>query len=269
MIKDWKGQAFNQVPHSANEIHSDALAQVYGFKGGLVPGVTVSAYLLHPAVEAWGLDWLERGSAQVRVISPLYDEEDFVVTIIDHSASGYQAELKRPDGTVSAHASVELPAVAVPPLPRRGDPLAADDYRCPQSSVETWSALRAGGCKAFRYHWGSRHEMQTYLRNSSQMPALLRAGGGEYANMSYILGCSNWMLMSNASMNPWVHLETRSQNYRAIAPDTPIVAEMQVTDFYEKRGHEFIDAQVCLFDERDDTALNRIDLRAIYKLRGS
>jgi hypothetical protein len=269
MIKNWKGQAFNQVPHSANEIHGDALAKAYGFKGGLVPGVTVSAYLLHPAVEAWGLDWLERGSAQVRVVSPLYDEEDFVVIINEQSETHYQAELRRPDGTVSAQASVALPAVAAQPLPRRGDSLAADDYHCPQSGVETWSQLRDSGCKAFRYHWGSPHEMQTYLRDASQMPALLRPGGGEYANMSYILGCSNWVLMSNASMNPWVHLETSSQNYRAIAPDTPIVGEMQVTDFYEKRGHEFIDAQICLFDERDDTALSRIDLRAIYKLRGS
>ena len=48
----WSAIAFNTAPDSQNEIHSDKVARQYGFKGGLVPGVTVSAYLMHPAVEA-------------------------------------------------------------------------------------------------------------------------------------------------------------------------------------------------------------------------
>ena len=52
MISGWQGVAFNQAPDSANEIHGDRVAKQYGFRGGLVPGVTISAYLLHPAVEA-------------------------------------------------------------------------------------------------------------------------------------------------------------------------------------------------------------------------
>ena len=76
-IEGWSAEAFNQVPDSQNEIHGDRVSKLFGFEGGLVPGVTVSAYLLHPGVVAWGRDFLDRGRSHVRVISPLYDGERF------------------------------------------------------------------------------------------------------------------------------------------------------------------------------------------------
>jgi len=267
MIKGWSAQAFNQSPDSANEIHGDRIAKQYGFKGGLVPGVTVSAYLIHPAIIAWGDDFLNRGYSHVRVGSPLYDEENFSVTIDHQTAHAYEATLTRPDGTISANAKVSLND-DVPPAPgRRGDKIAQAGFRGPDATFESWNQLQQDGCLAFRYHWGSVHNMQTYLRDVGQMPDLLK-GENAKANMSYILGTSNWILAGNAYMNPWVHLETTSQNYQPIAPDTTIIAEMSVADFYEKKGHEFVDAEIALFDEADDSCLSTIRLRAIYKLRG-
>ena len=55
--RSYEGVAWNPVPDSENRIHSDEGARQYGFRGGLVPGVTVSAYLIHPAwvgFEPWG-----------------------------------------------------------------------------------------------------------------------------------------------------------------------------------------------------------------------
>lgn len=118
MIHGWQGEAFNQDPDSPNEIHGDDLAQAYGFQGGLVPGVTVSTYLAHPAVEAWGLDFLERGHLHAKVLSPLYDHESFEVRIKDQSPESYTAELLRPDGTLSAQATALLPE-SVPDAPSR------------------------------------------------------------------------------------------------------------------------------------------------------
>ena len=48
----------------------------YGFRGALVPGVTVYAYLTHPLVEAFGAAWLERGTATVRFLKPIHDGEE-------------------------------------------------------------------------------------------------------------------------------------------------------------------------------------------------
>jgi len=40
--------AFNTATASANKIHDDTVAASLGFRGGLVPGVDVYAYLCHP-----------------------------------------------------------------------------------------------------------------------------------------------------------------------------------------------------------------------------
>lgn len=269
MITPWTAQAFNQVPNSPNEIHGDALAREYGFDGALVPGVTVSAYLIHPAVQAWGLDWLANGAAHVRVSSPLYDGEQFEVRIEAYTETSYFAELVRPNGRVSATGEVSLPTHPHAPALRRGDPVMAADYAVPAASFETFDRLQREGCMALRFRWGGAQEMSSYLRDEAGMPPLLQSGDGGYANMSFILGCSNWALDRNATMNPWVHLETRSQNYRPIAAGTAVIAEMTISDFYEKKGHEFVDVEVALFDEADDACLNTIQLRAIFKLRGA
>ena len=57
-----------------------------------------------------------------------------------------------------------------------------------------------------------------------------------FSNFSFLLGCSNWSLAGNAYMNPWVHLQTISQNYRSVPMGTSIISEMQVKDFYEKKN---------------------------------
>jgi hypothetical protein len=277
MVKSWTSSAFNQVPHSANEIHGDKVAKDFGFKGGLVPGVTVSAYLMHPAVEAWGQDFLTRGHAHVKVGSPLYDGESFQVDIIERDDSGidsagYSAKLIRPDGTVSAEAEVRLAdegQLASPPV-IRGDKFADRDTPALEASPENMALLREQGCHAVKFHWRDDHEMNTYLREPREMPQLLRLGneGAGFANMSFVLGCSNWILARVAYMNPWVHLETTSQNFTPIPFDTKLIAEMEVLDFYNKKGHEFVDARVNLFNAEDGTCYSAIDLRAIYRLRG-
>ncbi len=270
MARGWSGTAFNQVPDSENEIHGDRIARDLGFTGGLVPGVTVSAYLIHPAIEYWGEAWLDRGFAHVRVASPLYDEEVFKVEVNTLSHKEFAAKLFRPDGTESATAQVSLPDPIDAAPGRRGDALANKETKAPTATPENMKKLMAGGCLAVRYRWERDHPMATYLRDPRAMPALLNTGeGGEgLANMSLILGCSNWVLSRNAYMNPWLHLETRSQNYARIPLGTEILAEMELTDLFNKKGHEFVDARVNLFDLKDDQCLCSIDIRAIYKLRG-
>ena len=70
-------------------------------------------------------------------------------------------------------------------------------------------------------------------------------------------------------MNPWVHVQTISQNYSAVPYGTRLIAEMEVNSVFEKKGHEFVDVEVNLFDEEDKNCVMTINLIAIYKLRGS
>jgi hypothetical protein len=267
MIKPWAAEALNTAPNSANEIHGDSMAKAFGFEGGLVPGVTVSAYLIHPAIEHWGMDWLDSGAARCRIVSPLYDGEQFTVDVDGVTDNQFASTLTRPNGTVSAHGEVSLPEIAPSAPSRRGDPLVEHDYVAPPATFEVWHQLQENGCHAFRYTWDDQSDL--YLRDVAQMPSLLQPKQQGFANMSFMLGCSNWILAGNAYMNPWVHLETRSQNFQRVPKNTSIIAEMAVKDSFEKKGHQFIDVDVDLYDEKDNSCLMTTMLRAIFKLRGA
>ena len=49
--------------------------------------------------------------------------------------------------------------------------------------------------------------------------------------------------------------------------NTTLIAEMSVQDFYEKKGHEFVDVNVNLFEDKSSRCCMSINLLAIFKLR--
>ena len=54
---------------------TDVGAQAAGFQRALVAGVTTYAYLTHPIVVAWGIDWLQDGGGEVRFRRPVFDQD--------------------------------------------------------------------------------------------------------------------------------------------------------------------------------------------------
>src|SRR3970282_2259723 len=67
-------RARNTSAYAENKIHDDAVARRLGFRGGLVPGVTIYAYMTHPVVAALGPEWLERGTFSGRFRRPGYEK---------------------------------------------------------------------------------------------------------------------------------------------------------------------------------------------------
>lgn len=265
--QSWSAKAFNQVPESENRIHSDEVAKEYGFRGALVPGVTVSAYLIDPAVVAWGDEWLERGKARVVVHSPVYDHETFRVEVSEASASSYAGALIDETGVQCATAQVGLPDLgAIPDPPKfRHDLILGRDFDRPQATREIMEERRREGLSAMRARWNDAAEITRYLQDPEQMPDCFSKRG--FANPAFVLGLTNWALAGNVRMSPWLHLQTESQNYRAIAADTELIVESVIADLFEKKGHEFIDVDMNIFDRADETAVASVRLRAIYKLR--
>jgi hypothetical protein len=261
----WSAVAFNPVPESENRIHSDEVARAYGFRGGLVPGVTVSAYLLHPAAVAWGRDWLDRGQAHVVVRSPVYDGRKFDVVVSEATESAYEADLRDEEGKVCATASASLPERPPEPPVRRHDPIRSRDDERPAASRAVMESLRERGLGAMPARWSESSEISRYLRDPAGMAPVFR--DQRLADPSFVLGLTNWALASNVGMSPWLHLETRSRHFRAIEWGTELVVESAIADLFEKKGHEFVDVDVAVFDTRDDAAVASVRLRAIYRMR--
>ena len=130
----WSATALNTAPDSENQIHGDDLAKENGSEGGLVPGVTISAYLVHPLRELWGKDWLDRGFANCRITSPLYDNDIFQVKTDLINDTHANATLIRSSGVVSANAEIALNEdISEQPL-IKGNKLVDGDFKAPQAN---------------------------------------------------------------------------------------------------------------------------------------
>src|SRR5581483_10033455 len=120
-LPEYRVKAVNTSSDSENKIHDDATARRYGFAGGLVPGVTVYAYLTQPVAAALGPGWLQRGTAAVRFVKPVLDGEELRVTgeIVTRDPQGGLTATVR--GTTAsagecATLTVTLPAGSPTPL---------------------------------------------------------------------------------------------------------------------------------------------------------
>jgi hypothetical protein len=261
----WIGEAYNPVPESENRIHSDEVARAYGFRGALVPGVIVSAYLLHPAAAAWGREWAERGQAHVAVRSPVYDGETFRVELKNAGATAYEATLIDARGAACATAEASLPNAAPAPPRRRGDRLLTRDSPRPEASRRVMQDLREKGLGAMPARWSDAAELTTYLRDAHAQAPIYR--DERLANPGFVLGLTNWVLARNMRMGPWLHLETWSQHHRAIPWTSELVVEAAVVDLFEKKGHQFADLDVAVYTKDGDDAVASIRFRSIYQLR--
>ena len=80
--ESWTVVARNLPEHAGNRIHTDEGARAAGFPAALVAGVTTYAYLTHPLVAAWGIDWVARGGATVRFRAPVFAER--LIELVPH-----------------------------------------------------------------------------------------------------------------------------------------------------------------------------------------
>src|SRR5690348_12990980 len=111
----YRVEAFNASKESENKIHDDDVARRFGFRGGLVPGVDVYAYMTHLPVLRWGRAWLERGTAECRFLKPVYDGDTAVVTAIE-DAAGLDLQIKS-HGELCVTGRAALPPERVAPPP--------------------------------------------------------------------------------------------------------------------------------------------------------
>lgn len=267
-VASYSGVAFNEVPESENEIHGDDVAARFGFEGGLVPGVTVSAYLAHPAVAAWGMDYVARGAATIVIDQPVYDGRAFTVSVAPDGDEAYAATLANESGSVRARGRCWLPReLPVAPV-RRGDPLLEAANKRPRGTPDIMRRMQQSGMGALMLRWDDTAEITRYFRDSEQMPAPLNPAGGGYAHLGFLLGLSNWALASNVLITPWLHLQTNSQCFEAIALGTELVVESAIADLFEKKGHHFCDVDVVAYRASDNAPVIQTRLRAIYQLRG-
>lgn len=233
-------------PHE-NKIHEDDLARQYGFKGGLVPGVTVYAWMTHPVVEALGAEWLERGAFETRFAKPIYYEEPAVIRAkvaarhvdsVTIDVAAYNSV-----GEVCGTAAMTLSRGQLPSPPAVGGyavaPVPVERPRVTRAYLESLKVLGTPELELDGRAAGD------FVARFGETLALY-AGAGAPAHPGIYLDLSNRALDRNVRMSPWIHVESRGRHWSAARVGERLAMRGRIQSLFEKKGHEFIEADLLL-----------------------
>ena len=260
-MRVYRVSAYNTATASANKIHDDAVAQKLGFRGGLVPGVDVYAYLCHLPAEQWGRDWLATGTIAARFDSPVYNGEQVEISAARPDDRELELSLVDPAGTLCATASATLPHEPPAPPSAAEWPAGPPPVEPPQASPETLCD-NAFGSIAATFHV---ERAVDYLDDICETLPLFRDGG--FAHPGWLLRFANWVLTANVRMGPWIHVASSTQLYDVVRDGDRLETRAVVTGVRERGGHRFVDLDVLqVVDERP---VARTAHTAIYQPRGA
>jgi acyl dehydratase len=233
-------QAYNDAAASANKIHDDTVAAQYGFRGGLVPGVTVYTYLTYPLVQTFGTEWLSRGGAQVRFVKPFYEGDQVVVSATVNRADDHGLVLDirgtNAGGVDCGVGMATFPAVANPPPDPDEVPAGASGQaRVPVS----WDAVVLGEPLPVLTMTVSPHDNQEYCRMHGDDLAVYQGEHG-YIHPGWLLRQCNRIFSEHFILGPWIHVASDITTYRACRVGEPLEIRGVPIDKFEKKGHEFV-----------------------------
>lgn len=265
-------RARNFSRDSANKIHDDAVARTYGYRGGLVAGTTVYAYLTRPLVAAWGLDWLERGTARLALRRPVYDGEPLTVTprVLGRSGSALAGEVVvevvaraagEPVAVLLAGLAWGAPPVLPDPVAYPAAPLPA--HR-PAADVATLGGLDPLGAPVLLPDPGAARE---YAREVDD-PLDVYAGPEGAVHPGLVLQQANHALAENVTLGPWVHVESDVAHGAVARVGDRLETRGRVVRLFEKKGHRFVELDLLIV-AAGARPVAHVRHTAIYALRRS
>jgi hypothetical protein len=234
--------AVNTASDSENRIHDNSVAAQYGFRGGLVPGVTVYGYMAAAMIEHFGPAWLERGAMDVRFHEPVYEGDQVEITIQEQTDSRVRVEAgKCATGIAWMGDRAPPSAIEERPIGRRA------------ASVES---LASGTVL------GSLSERLNLTKPGMSAPLDPSIGG--MAHPAILLALANQIFVSNYELGPWIHVASEVRKFRAVADGEQVRVRARIEDRYERKGHEFVVLNVLI---AADSPIEQVRHTAIWRPR--
>ncbi|MBX3706287.1 MAG: hypothetical protein KF911_06575 [Pseudomonadales bacterium] len=248
--------ARNYVAESENRIHSDEIAQRYGFQGALVAGVAVYGHLTWPLVHRFGTDWLARSVAKVRFLKPAYDGETLSIGIED-TADGQRTTCRNAAGALLAELDSTWPAA----LPAPMDPACLAGPPKPAGRPEmTWDSIETA--RPFTpWHWQITEDLN---RTFAEQVADDQPVYHEAAHPHWLLAIANRALTREYVMPAWIHVGSEIRHRRLLRVNETVEVRAVPLEKWAHKGHQFVRVYVAYF--RDDELTTEIFHTAIFRV---
>ena len=257
MLADHAVVAKNDSASHENKIHSDDIAQEYGFEGALVAGVTVFGHIMHVPVAAWGERTFRDTRANVRFLKPAYDQDRLVVS----------GALNGDTMHVECHndQGVLLAPMDLAPWDGTLEPIEADGERPPsERDVIATGNLHVG--KRVPTHVVTP-DLDTHLglcELLSDTNALYFDGVTPCVHPLWTLRECNAAFTRTWTMPVWIHVGSEITWIAPIRVGDEVSVDMVPLTQWERKGHEFTTLGIS-FKVNGQTC---VDVRhtAIYKV---
>jgi hypothetical protein len=246
-----------------NRIQDNDYAQHHGFRAGLVSGTSVYAYMSRPITELLGREWLERGSADMRFLPPLYEGEDLrlggnIDAIKEDGALILNCQAANSQGVVCGNGTAQLPSAVPSPEPStesypaaRGklhrpislELLEPGETLVPVSSEFTWNI-----------HW-------QYCRKAIRDLHPLY----EKAMHPGWLACrASQILAENYAVQAWIDVSCNVQHFHWQEEECLIETRGRVLNRFEQKGDHFVELDLGIFSPA--RCLATIRYTAIFRI---
>ena len=258
-IAAYELNAFNTATASENKIHDDAMARRFGFRGGLVPGVEVFAYMAHMPVARWGRNWLERGQAECRFLKPVYDGAVARVTATEDGDALDLSVTSAQDRCATGRAFIPAEQRVAPPLDAL--PIATPPSERPAANETSLAPGRALGITPVTI---DREMLGNYLDDIRETEPIYRTEG--LVHPGQILRLANQALVQNVVLGPWIHVGSKLRNYAAVHVGQQLTLRSRITSNAVSKGHAIVefDAIVVADGERSVAEITHV---AIWRPR--
>jgi len=246
-LPEYRVKAVNTSTDSENKIHDDATAKQYGFSGGLVPGVTVYAYLTQPLAAAFGTAWLTRGTANVRFVKPVLDGEE--VRVVGEVTSrdpqvGVSATVRALTASTGECAvlTATVPAGAPTPLNVAMYPEAPLPAERLPGTPEWFSTHSTLGTFVTQY---DEAQARDYTGNVSDTLPLYNATG-RWVHPAFYGHMGNRSLRTNVLIGPWIHIGSVIRHLGSARIGDTLTARAKVRSLWEKKGRDFVELDMAI-----------------------
>lgn len=266
-LPPFRVRAHNAATTSENKIHDNDVARQYGFTGGLVPGVTIYAYMSQPVVAAFGAAFLERGRMYARFIKPFYELEWCTVTatVTSNDANGIALDLQahNDEGALCAVGTATLPATAQQPPSASDFPVAELPADRPPVSHEALAGMAVLG--TLDEHFDLEGDWARYQEDFPDASAL-HQGPGALASTGFLIRKANSALSMNVRLNPWIHVSSDVSHFSVLRPGERLQTRSTLRELFDRKGHRFVRLDVLLLGDNERPVMH-VDHTAIYDIR--
>lgn len=263
-IPNFQILALNDAVQSENRIHSDDIAQRYGFHGALVSGVNVFGYLTQPLVRNYGESWLQHGVLDVIFLKPAYHDDLITVSTENLGQESTQrshlTQAHNEAGTLLARLESWLPNQ----LPSINDRAEMQSGKSEEERKEiSWDAIRLDEPAPY-YLWQPAETDNAERIAAQRDQSEVYSGSDGFIHPYYLLDACNKALMRMFYLPAWIHTGSKLVLRKGLRAGQDIEVRTVPIEKWERKGHQFIKLYIAMW-ESGDVALE-VEHTAIFKL---